>query len=115
MGKYLSLANEYVQKFKPVIEEKTGTNLEEVLAKDISTKPTYIHDAYRDTRILVHRDCPNSIFVNQNKYEWEQEPLSDIPVDVAHELSHLAHNKFMDEKYKKIKYTSIRYLEINRP
>jgi hypothetical protein len=100
MGKYLTLTQDYAQQFKPIIEERTGTNLEEILAKDICTKPNYVDDDYHDTLMLVDNRCPDSIFVNQDIYERDYKSVSTIPIDVAHELSHLVHYRIVDKKSK---------------
>lgn len=97
MGEYLSFADKCIQKFKPIIEERTRTKLEDVIAKDICTMPDYVDDAYHGTRMLVSHKCPDSIFVNQDDYERDKASFSEIPVGVAHELAHLAHRKLIDK------------------
>ena len=95
MGKYLSFANQCIQKFKPVIEEKTGIKLEDVIAKEASEYPLFDSNYSPDALMFVVSGYDNSVFVNEKKYEEMGKSLNKIPGGVAHELAHLAHRKLI--------------------
>jgi len=103
MGKYLSFANQCIQKFKPVIEEKTGVKLEDVIGKEASEYYKRDEDYSPDISMFVDMGCDNSIFVNEKRYEeMGDRSLYKIPRGVAHELAHLAHRKLI----KKVRETN---------
>lgn len=97
MGKYLSFANECIQNIKPAIEKKTGTRLEDVVAKEASEYPSFHTDAELSeyAAMFVDGEYPGVIFVNERKYDKVEDSLSRIIFDVAHEIAHLAHAKLI--------------------
>jgi hypothetical protein len=110
MGKYLSLTEECVQILKPVIEERTGTDLGEIVVKTMRTLPDHYNKDHHDQSdfymfarkggfIRPKVREPEAIYVNEDVYETENAP-EKIPRHVNHELAHFAYHKIVEKKIK---------------
>lgn len=95
MGKYLSFVNECIQNFKPIIEEKTGIKLEDVIAREASEYPDFDTDDHSNVPMFVDNDYPGTIFVNEEIYGKIEDHFSKMTLHTTHELSHLAHKKLI--------------------
>jgi hypothetical protein len=104
MGEYLHFANDMVQKLEPVIERRTGTRLENMLVEDSSAYAGSDSDKLRNAYMFVNGAYPNTIFMNERRYDKEEDPFGAIPRGVTHELAHLAHRKLIE----KVRETDIR-------
>jgi len=104
MGNYLSLANQYVQKLKPIIEEKTGIKLEDVIIQDSSQYPNRnLHPhLYGAPMFVSPAEYPNTIFVTDFNFDANV-VFTSTPIDVVHELSHLIYLKLVVEQLRTIK------------
>jgi len=96
MGKYLSFANGCIQKFKPIIEERTGTKLENIIAKEESEYPGFAPEYHKNTGMFVcSKNYPDAIFVHETIYDKNKNLLGTIPREITHELAHLVHRKII--------------------
>lgn len=105
MGKYLSLTQDYVQQFKPIIEEKTGIQLEEIIVRNSSEYPnSNLHPhLYGAPMFVSPAEYPNTVFVKDHDPETANVIFASDPIDVVHELSHFIYLKLAVEKLRTIK------------
>lgn len=105
MGKYLSLIQDYAQQFKPIIEEKTGIKLEEIIVRNSFEYPnSNLYPHLRGAPMFVAlAEYPNTVFVKDYDFENENVVFTSIHIGVAHELSHIIYLKLAVEKLRTIK------------
>lgn len=108
-GLNIHYANQWVKEFKPRIEERTGIKLEDIVVRDIESDPEFDIDYHSDARMFVTPRYRNAIFMNEKKYE---DNYGFIPIDVAHELVHLAHDYLIREGIKKTKFLPLKVWKI---
>lgn len=100
MGKYLELAKQYGEKFKPVVGKEVRVNLEDIVVRD------HIYDYYthnmNDASMYVW-PRGSTVYVYENNIGKKDEPESFTPVAVVHELLHITQDRLFEKKYEKLK------------
>jgi len=96
-------ARQWLQTLKPVVQERTGITLDEIVVKSMREFPWFSANDYSNVLMFVNRAdcCKNAIFVNGNNYK--EKGAGTIPLHVAHELSHLIHYEIIKEQVDKIR------------
>lgn len=102
MGEYFCFAKQCLQKFKPVIEQITGTKLEDIIVKHSFEYPGFkqYSDYFRNNLMFTAVDYPNTIFVNEENFDKQNKSFAQIRISLSHELSHLVHDELIKEEFE---------------
>lgn len=116
MGKHFSFAKQCVHRFKPVIEQMTGTKLEDIVVKHSSEYPRFkpCSDYFRRNLMFTPTDYPNTIFVTEKNFDKKKRLYALIPKFTSHELSHLVHDELIKEELQAIESESKKARLLNR-